>query len=63
MYFGSFAVYIDPPTGTMLFTPEAYGNSSEMINFVIVFQNGRYLQGYTDEFGRKKYLVDTLHKF
>lgn len=60
---GEFAIYIDPPTGTMLFTPEAYGSSSEMTDFIIVFQNGRYIQGFSDEFGKQKYMVDTLNKF
>lgn len=62
-YSGEFSVYVDSPTGTMLFTPEAYGNSAEMINFIIVHQDGRYFQGFTDEFGKKKCLVDTLYKF
>lgn len=63
LHSGEFSVYVDPPTGTMLFTPEAYGYSGEMINFVIVFQDGRYFQGFTDEFGEKKCFVDTLYKF
>lgn len=60
---GGFSVYVDPPTGTMLFTSEAYGNSAEMTDFIIVHQDGRYFQGFTDEFGKKKCLVDTLYKF
>ena len=47
----------------MVFTSEAYGSSSEMTDFIIVFQDGRYIEGFTDEFGRKGYLVDTLARF
>lgn len=60
---GTFTVYFDRFTGTMLFTQEAYGLSSEMADFIILQSNGRYFEGFTDEFGGKQYMIDTLECF
>ncbi len=50
---GEMSIYLDEKTGTFLFTPESYGNTGEMVNFVIADQEGNYIFGYTDEHGKK----------
>lgn len=50
---GEMTVYVDEKTGTFLFTKEAFGWSGEMIDYVIADQNGNFIIGHTDEFGKK----------
>jgi hypothetical protein len=51
---GEISIYLDEKTGTFLFTPESYGTSGEMVDFVIADQEGNYIFGYTDEHGKKQ---------
>jgi len=59
--FGEMSIYLDEITGTFLFTRESYGNTGEMVDFVIADQQGNYFFGYTDEHGKK--LRETMKSF
>ena len=58
---GEISIYIDEKSGTFLFTKESYGNTGEMVDFVIADQQGNYIFGYTDEHGKK--LRETLKSY
>jgi hypothetical protein len=45
---GEVAIYRNDKTGYWLFTPEAYGTSGEMIEWIIGKPNGEYLMCYQD---------------
>lgn len=51
---GEISIYVDEKTGTFLLTKESYGNTGEMVDFVIADQQGKYIFGYTDEHGKKQ---------
>ena len=58
---GEISIYIDEKSGTFLFTKESFGNTGEMVDFVIADQQGNYIFGYTDEHGKK--LRETLKSY
>ncbi len=51
---GEISIYIDEKSGTFLFTKESYGNTGEMVDFVVADQQGNFIFGYTDEHGKKQ---------
>jgi hypothetical protein len=56
---GEIKVYVDTLSGTFLFNNEAYGMSDDA-EFILAFQDGIYMSGYTDANGRKTIKTDTL---
>ena len=50
---GEMSFYIDPPTGTILLTREDTKYQGDMISWIIIHQDGRYLIGGYDELGEK----------
>jgi hypothetical protein len=48
---GEMSIYIDPPTGTILLTKNDTRYSGDMINWIIIEQDGSYVIGGADEFG------------
>lgn len=57
-----FGFYLDPESGTILLEKYLTGFQDEMTDWLILRPNGLVLQGFTDEFGKKKLLVHLLHK-
>lgn len=49
---GEMSFYIDPPTGTILLTREDTKYQGDMISWIIIHQDGRYLIGGSDENGK-----------
>jgi hypothetical protein len=52
---GQLTMYYSPEKNFWLFTPEAYGVSGEMIEWVLGKPNGTYVFKLTDEFGKASY--------
>ncbi|TJZ61493.1 hypothetical protein FAZ15_09895 [Sphingobacterium olei] len=50
---GEIVIYFEPKKNYWLFTPEAYGTSGEMYNWIIGKPDGTYWLCDTDEFGKK----------
>lgn len=57
-----FGFYLDPESGSILLEKYLTGFQDEMTDWLILRPNGLVLQGFTDEFGKKKLLVHHLHK-
>lgn len=57
---GEFGFYVDPESGTILVEKYISNYVDEMADYVIVHQDGRYIMGFTDEFGEKKILHERL---
>lgn len=54
------AVYHHPKKNYWLFTPEAYGETDEMTEWIMAKPNGEYIQRYRDEDGQDKTVYHTL---
>lgn len=54
------AIYHLPEKNYWLFTAEAYGNSGEMIEYILGKPDGEYIMAYTDAEGKKGLLKEKL---
>lgn len=54
------AIYHHPKKNYWLFTPEAYGETDEMSEWIMAGPDGKYIQRYRDEHGQEKTLHHTL---
>lgn len=60
---GEFVIYVDPVTGTMCFRKEnSFGKTGEAFDFILAFQDGRYVYCGADESGKKIRITEKVEE-
>jgi len=60
---GEVVVYVDPVTGTMCFKKEnSYGETGKTFDFIIAFQDGKYIYCGSDEVGKKMKITEKVEE-
>lgn len=58
---GEIVIYVDPVTGTMCFKKEnSYGDTGKNFDFIIAFQDGKYIYCGSDEAGKKMKIIEKV---
>jgi len=60
---GEVVIYVDPVTGTMCFKREnSYGETGKNFDFIIAFQDGKYIYCGADEAGKKMKIIEKVEE-